>query len=69
MPSNHRTHSDLTETQRSLLESAVREGYFRMPRHISTLELAEKHGLSDREALELLNRALDTVVRSTVGEN
>lgn len=69
MPSNHGTQSDLTENQRALLRSAVREGYFKTPRHISTIELAERHGLSEREALQLINRALDTVVRSAVGED
>lgn len=66
MPSNHRTPSELTETQRSLLKSAVQEGYFKMPRHISTIQLAEKHELSDREALGMINRALETVVRSDI---
>lgn len=63
MPSNHGTSSDLSDAQRALLQSAVQDGYFKIPRKISTVELAEKHNMSSQEASEELRRSLDVVVR------
>ena len=61
--------SSLTETQRALLQSAVRAGYFKMPREISLVDLAAKQGMSDREASEELRLGLDVVVRESVLED
>ena len=63
MASNPQQGSTLTETQRELLQSAVREGYFKVPREVSLVDLAEIHGLSDREVSERLRRGLNVVVR------
>lgn len=62
MPQNHGSTSDLTDTQRELLQTAVREGYFEVPREIALVELAEKHGISDREASEEMLRGLSVVL-------
>lgn len=59
----------LTETQRALLRTAVREGYFEVPRRISLVDLAAREGLSDREAAEQLQRGLDVVVREATRED
>ena len=61
--------SFLTETQRDLLRSAVREGYFELPRRVSLVDLASEHGISDHEASEELRRGLDVVVRDAVFED
>jgi predicted DNA binding protein len=64
MGSNHGPRSELSDTQRALLQSAVQNCYFKVPRGISTTELAEANGLSSREANEEMARALDTVLRN-----
>lgn len=63
MPSANSPPGVLTETQRALLQSAVRKGYFKVPREVSTIELAEKHNLSSRETTEEIFRGLDVVLR------
>ncbi|MFB6188310.1 MAG: helix-turn-helix domain-containing protein [Halapricum sp.] len=63
MTSNTRQGSALTEAQRDLLRSAVREGYFKVPREISLVELADIHDVSDREASQQLRRGLDAVLQ------
>lgn len=62
MPSNHEAPSDLSDRQRTLLRSAVRNGYFKVPREVSTVELAEENGISGREAFEEISRGLDIVL-------
>ncbi len=64
MPSNHR--SELSNAQQDLLRTAVREGYFKIPRQIPLAELADKHEMSDTEASEIMRRGLDNVVRCAV---
>lgn len=63
MSSKRQHPSDLTEDQRELLQNAVREGYFKVPREVTLVELAETHGLSDREASERIRHGLDVLVR------
>lgn len=62
MSSNHSPPSDLSDRQRTLIQSAAVDGYFEVPREISTVELAEKHDMSSREALEELHRGLGVLV-------
>ncbi|MFD1571878.1 helix-turn-helix domain-containing protein [Halorubrum laminariae] len=64
MGSNHSPQSELSDTQRALLQNAVQNCYFKVPRGISTTELAEANGLSSREANEEMRRALDIVLRN-----
>jgi predicted DNA binding protein len=66
MEPNQGCTPELTTTQRELLESALRRGYFGVPRRVTLAELASAHGLSDREASELLRCGLGTVVDDTV---
>lgn len=63
MGSNHSPQSKLSDTQKALLRSAVRNRYFEVPRGVSTPELAEANGLSSREANEEITRAIDIVLR------
>ena len=64
MTSNAKQESTLTETQEELLRSAVRGGYFEVPREMTLVDLAERHGISDKEASRQLRRGLDAVVRN-----
>ncbi|OTF04046.1 helix-turn-helix domain-containing protein [Halorubrum sp. SD612] len=63
MGSDHSARSELSDTQEALLRSAVRNWYFKVPRGVSTAELAEANGLSSREASEEITRAIDIVLR------
>lgn len=63
MGSDHNPESELSDTQQALLRSAVQSRYFKIPRGVSTTELAEANGLSSREANEEMTRALDIVLR------
>lgn len=69
MTSNPTRGSTLTEPQRELLRSAVREGYFKVPREVTLVELAEIHGISDTEASQQLRRGLDELVRDATSDN
>jgi len=60
---------NLTGVQRDLLRSAVREGYFEVPRKITMVELADEHGLSSGEAVRELHRGLDVVLRDAFQGN
>lgn len=64
-PSERHTEAPTTEDRR-LLRTAVREGYFEVPRGISLVELAEQHDITDKRASERLRTALNVVVRDTV---
>ena len=66
MSGNTKVSSTLSETQADLLQSAVSEGYFEMPRKVSTLELADRHGMSDKEFSKQLNQGLDAVIRDAI---
>lgn len=66
MAPNHGTTADLSKTELNLLQSAVREGYFKVPREISTIELANRNEMSDRETSQKLRHALDIILRETV---
>lgn len=57
---------DLTERQRETLRLAVQEGYYDIPRRISTKELADKLGVSDQAVTERLRRAIVTLVDNTL---
>jgi predicted DNA binding protein len=63
MSSKRRHTPDISEEQWDLLQSAVREGYFNVPREVTLVDLAERHGLSDRDASEQIRRGLDVLVR------
>lgn len=63
MTSNNTSGPELTVRQRSHLQDALAEGYFKVPRQISLVELAEKHELSSREASEELRHSIDIVAR------
>lgn len=69
MAPNVEHESDLSSVQRDLLRSAIREGYFEVPRRITLVELAAACGMSDLEASEQLRYGLDTVVRDAVVGN
>lgn len=56
----------LTDSQRDTLLFAVEEGYYSLPRGISTKELAEEFDISDQAATERLRRGISTLVESTL---
>jgi predicted DNA binding protein len=55
----------LTQPQREALLRAVEEGYYAIPRRISTQELADELGISDQAVTERLRRAIVTLVTNT----
>lgn len=58
----------LSEEERALLETAALDGYFEVPRRTTLVDLADRHGMTDREASELLRSALDVVAHEAVSE-
>ncbi|AQL41292.1 hypothetical protein BV210_00550 [Halorientalis sp. IM1011] len=63
---NDGTADDPEQIDLDLLRSALREGYFGAPREISLVELADRNGMSDREASVTLRRTLDRVLCEVV---
>ncbi len=56
----------LTKPQRETLVYAVEQGYYAIPRQVSTNELAEDLGISDQAVTERLRRAIGTLTRNTL---
>jgi predicted DNA binding protein len=56
----------LTATQRETLSFAVEEGYYSLPRQISTQTLAESFDISDQAVTERLRRGIATLVGNTL---
>lgn len=54
----------LTDSQQDLLETAVRDGYFAVPRRTTLVSLADSRDISDVEASEQLREAVDQLVRA-----
>lgn len=59
----------LTERQREVLQLALREGYFQIPRESTLADLAENMDLSSQAASERLRRGMRTLVRNVLTEN
>lgn len=58
----------LTPPQREALLCAVKQGYYAIPRRISTKELADQLGISDQAVTERLRRAIVTLVTNTCSD-
>lgn len=56
----------LSEPQYETLNLAIDEGYYDIPRRISTQDLADKLGVSDQAVTERLRRAIRTLVDNTL---
>lgn len=56
----------LTDAQRETLVLAVENGYYSLPRGVSTQELAEELDISDQAVTERLRRAIATLVENTL---
>jgi predicted DNA binding protein len=56
----------LTETQRETLVRAVEDGYYSIPREMSTKDLADAFGVSDQAVTERLRRAIVALVENTL---
>lgn len=56
----------LTATQRETLTFAVEEGYYSLPRQISTQTLADAFDVSDQAVTERLRRGISTLVGNTL---
>jgi predicted DNA binding protein len=50
---------ELQRNHRELLESAYNDGYFKVPRKTSLVELAEQHNYDSQEASEAMRKAID----------
>ncbi|MFC5972291.1 helix-turn-helix domain-containing protein [Halomarina salina] len=55
--------SALTGTERDVLRTAVEEGYFDVPRRITTAALADRVGVADDEVIVVLRRGTAKVLR------
>jgi predicted DNA binding protein len=62
----HDPSAGLTDDQRELLRLAHREGCYRIPREITLRELAERTGVSDREASRALRRGVGSLLGATL---
>jgi predicted DNA binding protein len=58
----------LTDRQRDLLETALRAGYFEVPRETDLGTLSEEFDISEQALSERLRRGVSSVLASTVGE-
>jgi len=58
--------SNLTETQRDTLLTALQAGYFDVPRRINLQDLAEQFGISDTALSQRLRRGLTELLTSTL---
>jgi len=56
----------LSHAQREALSTAVSEGYYSIPRRISTKELGGRLGISDQATTERLRRAIITLTEHTI---
>lgn len=56
----------LTPLQRETIRYAVENGYYDIPRRVSTKEIAEQFEVSDQAVTERLRRAIDTLVSNTL---
>jgi predicted DNA binding protein len=63
-----RTESLLTYRQRELLETAIREGYFEVPRECTLAELAETVGVDKSTASTVLRRGEATLVKAVLAD-
>ncbi|MDQ2049066.1 helix-turn-helix domain-containing protein [Natronolimnohabitans sp. A-GB9] len=59
---------DLTPRQRDVLRRALAEGYFEVPREISTAELAEEFDISSQAISALLRRGQKAILQSTLDD-
>lgn len=56
----------LTDTQRRTLMRAVEEGYYSIPREMSTQDIADTFDVSDQAVTERLRRAITELVENTL---
>lgn len=59
---------NLSDTQRQLVESAVNEGYFEVPRQTTLVDIAAEQNLSDVEASRELRQAIDVILTEALRE-
>ena len=59
---------DLTDEQREALASAVRRGYFEVPRGATLSDLAEELGITRQAASERVRRGANAVLRGVLME-
>lgn len=59
----------LTDEQRAVLETAVAEGYFDIPRGISLAELGARHGITGQSASERLRRAEKRLAEAALADD
>lgn len=60
---------DLTDEQRETLTSAVRRGYFEVPRGVTLTDLAEELGITRQAASERVRRGANTVLGAVLLED
>ena len=60
------TFGDVTPDQRNALALARNHGYFRIPREVSTRELADELDISHQSVSELLRRGTENLIDATI---
>jgi predicted DNA binding protein len=63
---NSQQRFDLTEPQHETLRTAVRRGYFEVPRRVTATDLAEEIGVTPQAVSERVRRATDSVLKSVL---
>ncbi|ERG89195.1 MAG: putative DNA binding protein [halophilic archaeon J07HX5] len=56
----------LTDAQLEAMTAAVENGYYDIPRDISTAELGDQLGISDQAVTERLRRGISTLAANTM---
>jgi predicted DNA binding protein len=52
-----------SEPDTELLRTALKRGYFKIPRQTSLVDIADEHDISDGEAMECLHTEIDSILR------
>jgi predicted DNA binding protein len=63
-PQLHRD-TGITDRQREVLKFAFQNGFFKIPREISTKEIAEQFDITKQSTSELIRRGLDNYLRTS----
>ncbi|UPM45293.1 helix-turn-helix domain-containing protein [Halocatena salina] len=56
----------MTAIQRDTLATALREGYFNVPRALTIEELSDVLGISSNAASQRIRRASDSLIQATI---
>lgn len=55
---------EITETHREAVETALKHGYFQIPREVNLEDLAEEMGISEQRVSQRLQQGYDTLIQT-----